>query len=65
MTSRFTSRFPKGASMSSLFRHWFRITSASFRRRPARVSPQRGYLGLDHLEDRLVPATFNVNIDSC
>jgi hypothetical protein len=47
--------------MNSLFRHWFRVTSASFRRRAARVSPRRLHLGLEHLEDRLVPATFNVN----
>jgi hypothetical protein len=47
--------------MKSLFRHWFRSTSASFRRRTARVSPRRVHLGLEHLEDRLVPSTFNVN----
>jgi hypothetical protein len=47
--------------VNSLFRHWFRGTSASFRRSAARVSPRRLHLVLEHLEDRLVPATFNVN----
>jgi hypothetical protein len=46
--------------MKSLFRHWFRGPSASFRR-AALVSPRRLQLDLEHLEDRLVPATFNVN----
>src|SRR5262249_34842314 len=41
--------------------HWFRGTFASCRRRAARLSPRRVHLGLEHLEDRLVPATFNVN----
>ena len=46
--------------MNSLFRHWFRRTSASCRR-ATRVSPRRGHLSLEQLEHRLVPATFTVN----
>src|SRR5437773_6853344 len=47
--------------MSSRIKHWIANTFRRDQRTPRSTRPCRAHLGLDHLEDRLVPAVFNVN----
>jgi hypothetical protein len=47
--------------MNSLIRRWFRAASPSFRRAGARPTRRRPHLLVEGLEERAVPAVFNVN----
>jgi predicted outer membrane repeat protein len=47
--------------MKSLLRRWLNAKSSRVGRGPSRATARRARLGLEHLEDRAVPAVFNVN----
>jgi len=47
--------------MSTRFQRWFGKLFRQARKIPARVRPRHTRFNLEHLEDRLAPATFNVN----
>jgi hypothetical protein len=47
--------------MNSRFHYWFANLRRQSARVPARTRPRRTCLSLERLEDRTVPAVFNVN----